>query len=48
VVADISAEDLIRSLGDTASFGTLKKLLKKGDGIEVADVRLICVLLVIM
>ena len=35
----ISAEDLIKSLGDTAMFGSLKKLLKQVDEVDVVDVR---------
>ena len=36
---EITPEELIASLGNSASFGTLKKLLKQVDEIEVANVR---------
>jgi len=36
---DITPEELIASLGNSASFGSLKKLLKEVDDIEVANVR---------
>ncbi len=38
-ILEITPEELIASLGNSASFGSLKKLLKEVDDIEVADVR---------
>jgi hypothetical protein len=40
---EISSEELIKSLGDSASFGSLKKLLNQVDDIDVVDVRYITV-----
>ena len=36
---EITSEELIQSLGDSAAFGTLKRLLKKADEVHRVEVR---------
>lgn len=40
----VSAEEIIKSLGDSAAFGSLKKLLKQVEDTEVVDVCILDIL----